>query len=61
MPLTLEKCGNLGGDVEMIPVIKELALRNPNDEFYLVGRNSGENPMWKGVAPSMNRQVAFAM
>lgn len=42
MPLTLEKCGSLGGDVEKVAVIKELALRNPDDHFVLIGRNSGE-------------------
>jgi hypothetical protein len=45
MPLTLEQCGNLGGDVEMVAVVKELALRRPEDDFILVGRNSGETPM----------------
>lgn len=44
MPLTLEKCGNLGGDVEMVAVVKELALRHPEDTFVLIGRNSGECP-----------------
>ena len=44
MPLTLAKCGNLGGDVEMVAVVKELALRHPEDTFVLVGRNSGELP-----------------
>lgn len=42
MPLTLEKCGTLGGDVECIPVVKALAQRHPDDTFYLFGRNSGE-------------------
>jgi hypothetical protein len=49
MPLTLDKCGNLGGDVEMVAVVKELALRHPHDEFVLVGRNSGENPQDVGL------------
>ena len=44
MPLTLEKCGNLGGDVEMVAVVKELALRHRDDLFVLVGRNSGDPP-----------------
>jgi hypothetical protein len=44
MPLTLEKCGNLGGDVECVAVVKELALRHPDDTFCLVGRNTGERP-----------------
>ena len=42
MPLTLDKCGNLGGDVEMVATVKELALRHPEDIFILIGRNSGE-------------------
>lgn len=42
MPLSLDKCGSLGGDVEAAAVIKSLALRNPADEFILIGRNSGE-------------------
>lgn len=49
MPLTLEKCGNLGGDVEMVAVVKELALRHPDDEFILIGRNSGEKPSEIGL------------
>lgn len=49
MPLTLAKCGNLGGDVEMIAVVKELALRHPDDEFILVGRNSAEHPWEVGL------------
>jgi hypothetical protein len=49
MPLTLEQCGNLGGDVEMVAVVKELALRHPEDDFFLVGRNSGENPADVGL------------
>lgn len=43
MPLTLERCGNLGGDVEMVAVVRELALRHPDDTFLLIGRNSGED------------------
>src|SRR5262245_30614943 len=49
MPLTLEKCGNLGGDVEMVAVVKELALRHPDDMFVLIGRNSGEAPSRVGL------------
>lgn len=49
MPLTLEKCGNLGGDVEMVAVVKEMALRHPDDRFILVGRNSGEEPSSVGL------------
>ncbi len=49
MPLTLEKCGNLGGDVEMVAVVKELAMRHRDDTFLLVGRNSGEVPSQIGL------------
>ncbi len=49
MPLTLEKCGNLGGDVEMVAIIKRLALRHPRDTFVLLGRNSGETPSEAGL------------
>lgn len=44
MPLTLDRCGHLGGDVEMVAVVKALALRHPDTEFWLIGRNSGERP-----------------
>jgi hypothetical protein len=44
MPLTLDKCGSLGGDVEMVAVVKTLAERHPDDEFWLIGRNTGERP-----------------
>ena len=49
MPLTLAKCGNLGGDVEMVAVVKELALRHPDDTFMLMGRNTGEEPTSVGL------------
>lgn len=49
MPLTLDKCGNLGGDVEMVAVVKEMALRHPDDEFILLGRNTGEAPSAVGL------------
>jgi len=54
MPLTLDKCGNLGGDVEMVAVVKELALRHPDDEFLLVGRNSGELPSEVGLPDNVH-------
>lgn len=44
MPLTLDKCGSLGGDVEMVAVVKTIAERHPDDEFWLIGRNTGERP-----------------
>lgn len=49
MPLTLERCGNLGGDVECVAVVTELALRHPEDTFLLIGRNSGERPTDVGL------------
>jgi hypothetical protein len=49
MPLTLAKCGNLGGDVEMVAVVKRLAQRHPDDTFLLLGRNSGEIPSEIGL------------
>lgn len=49
MPLTLAKCGNLGGDVEMVAVVKEMALRHPENQYYLIGRNSGETPEQAGL------------
>jgi hypothetical protein len=49
MPLTLEKCANLGGDVEMVAVVKEMALRHPDDTFLLLGRNTGEDPVSVGL------------
>lgn len=49
MPLSLERCGHLGGDVEMAAVVRTLALRNPQHEFWLVGRNTGERPADVGL------------
>lgn len=49
MPLTLAKCGNLGGDVEMVPTLKLLAERHPDVDFVLIGRNSGEKPTDVGL------------
>jgi hypothetical protein len=52
MPLTLEKCGSLGGDVEMVAVVKQLAEAHPDDTFVLLGRNSGEDSR-KLIAPNV--------
>jgi hypothetical protein len=49
MPLQLEKCGSLGGDVEMVPTLKLLAERHPDVQFVLIGRNSGEVPSDVGL------------
>jgi hypothetical protein len=55
MPLTLDRCGNLGGDVEMVAVVKELALRHPEDDFFLTGRNTGERPADVGLPGNVAR------
>lgn len=49
MPLTLEKCGVVGGDNEPISVLKTLALRYPTDQFVIIGRNSGETARAAGL------------
>lgn len=49
MPLRIDKCGSLGGDVEMIPIVKELAERHPEDTFVLIGRNDGSVPREVGL------------
>lgn len=49
MPLSLAKCGSLGGDVEMAATVKVLAERNPQHEFWLIGRNTGEDPVDVGL------------
>lgn len=42
MPLRLDKCSSLGGDVEMAATLQRLATTRPNDTFLILGRNSGE-------------------
>jgi hypothetical protein len=49
MPLTLADCGTVGGDIEGVAVLVEMARRWPQHEFYIVGRNSGENPKDVGL------------
>lgn len=53
MPLTLDRCANLGGDVEMVAVVKTLALRHPEHTFVLVGRNDGSVPAEVGLPPNV--------
>ncbi len=53
MPLSLAKCGTLGGDVEMAAVVKTLAERNPDHTFVLVGRNDGSEPADVGLPPNV--------
>lgn len=49
MPLTLEACGTLGGDIEMTATLVAMAKRRPQDTFVLVGRNSGHDPKLVGL------------
>lgn len=49
MPLSIERCGTLGGDVEMAAVVKTLAERNPEHTFVLIGRNDGSDPKEIGL------------
>lgn len=49
MPLSLDRCGSNGGDVEMVPTLKLLAERHPDVSFILLGRNSGEFPPAVGL------------
>src|SRR5262245_33543076 len=58
MPLTLEKCKTLGGDVEMVAVVKVLAERHPNCTFHLLGRNSGEDPRDVGLPANVINPAA---
>lgn len=54
MPLHLDKCGSLGGDVEMSATVGVLARRNPDIDFYLLGRNTGENPQDVGLPENVH-------
>jgi hypothetical protein len=49
MPLTLAKCGTLGGDIEMTATLTALARAYSDDEIILIGRNTGENPRDVGL------------
>jgi hypothetical protein len=68
MPLSLGRCGTLGGDVEMAAVVKTLAQRHPADTFVLIGRNDGSRPTdvglpdnvenpWIEWAPRLRREI----
>lgn len=43
-PLTLSDCGFVGGDNEFVSSLVELARLRPTDTFYIIGRNTGEQP-----------------
>src|ERR1044071_1290673 len=49
MPLTIEGCGTQGGDIEMTAMLYQLADAFPDDEIWLLGRNSGEDPKEIGL------------
>lgn len=53
MPLTLAKCGTLGGDIEMTATLTALATRYPDDTIVLIGRNTGENPRDVDLPPNV--------
>jgi hypothetical protein len=53
MPLTLDACGTLGGDIEMTATLTTLAQRRPHDTFVLVGRNSNDDPQAAGLPPNV--------
>ena len=44
MNLDLNKCGAVGGDHEPIAVLMQLANAHLDDTFWILGRNSGEDP-----------------
>lgn len=45
----LDDCGTLGGDVEMIPPLKALAERHPDDTFVVIGRNTVDTTKIPGM------------
>jgi hypothetical protein len=53
MPLTLNDCGTQGGDIEMTAMLFQLAAAYPNDEIWLLGRNSGQDPAEIGLPPNV--------
>jgi hypothetical protein len=53
MPLDPNNFGTVGGDDEPPLTLKTLARRNPDVEFYILGRNSGEDPATVGMPPNV--------
>ena len=51
--LNPEKATSIGGDIDVINLLKRLSLRFPEHEFVLVGKNSGENPADFGYASNI--------
>ena len=44
-----KKASTVGGDIDVIRLLKRLAERSPDIEFFLIGRNSGHNPQALGL------------
>lgn len=53
MNLDLSKCGAVGGDHEPIAVLIQLAQAHPDDTFWILGRNSGEDPSTLRYPPNV--------
>lgn len=53
MSLTLDGCGSVGGDHEPLAVLVQLAREHPSDEFFILGRNSGEAPWACDLPPNV--------
>lgn len=53
MPLPMSKWGEVGGDNEPPILLNKLAHRNPEHQFVIVGRNSGENAQAAGFPPNV--------
>lgn len=58
IPLTLDKCGHLGGDVELSATLGTLARRNPGVDFVIIGRNKGVNPQEAGLPSNVTNPWA---
>lgn len=51
--LDASKATSIGGDIDVLNMLKRLALRYPEHEFVLIGKNSGENPQDLGYPPNV--------
>ncbi len=49
MPLPPDRWGKVGGDNEPPMLLNRLARQRPEDEFILIGRNSGDDPQSVGL------------
>jgi hypothetical protein len=46
--LDVKKASTVGGDIDCIRLLKRLATQNPDTEYFLIGKNSGEVPQTLG-------------